>query len=146
LALKDVKGLSITVGNPALARIAVRATQRILIVHGDRKVADTLAARLEAAGYRSVVETRFEDGKVHLIADPPDLLIASVHLGAYNGLHLIIRGRLDHPRMAAILTSDRPDPLFNAEAARHGAAYVAGPEAEGSLVALATRVLARDVV
>ena len=146
-ALKIVCALSITVGNSIWRRIAaVRAIQRILIVHDDRKVAASLAAQLEAAGYTSALATTFEDGKAYMATGPLDLLIANVHLAAYNGLHLIIRGRLDHPPMAAILTSDRPDPRLEAEAARHGAAYLPRPEEGGYLIGLVSRVLTEDVV
>ena len=101
--------------------------QLIAIVHEDSAVAGQWAVALSGAGYRVATSTSFEDGKALLEAeDPPALLIVSVRLGAFNGLHLVIRGRLDHPGMAAVLTSDTHDPVLAAEAATYGAVYLSG--------------------
>ena len=116
--------------------------QLIAIVHEDAAVADAWAVGLSAAGYRVVTSASFEDGKALLEAeDPPALLIASVRLGAYNGLHLVIRGRLDRPGMAAILTSDTHDPMLAAEAATYGAAYVSGALQRDALLSLSMQAL-----
>ena len=116
--------------------------QLIAIVHEDLAVAAEWAVSLCAAGYRVVTSASFEDGKTLLEADvPPALLIASVRLGAYNGLHLVIRGRLDHPGMAAILTSEVPDPTLEAEAARYGAAYLPGAVDRETVVSRAIQAL-----
>jgi DNA-binding NtrC family response regulator len=116
--------------------------QLIAIVHEDAAVADDWAVGLSAAGYRVVTSASFEDGKALLEAeDPPALLIASVRLGAYNGLHLVIRGRLDRPGMAAILTSDTHDPMLAAEAATYGAAYVSGALQRDALLSLSMQAL-----
>ena len=117
--------------------------QLIAIVHEDAAVADDWAIALSAAGYRVVTSTSFADGKALLEAeDPPALLIVSVRLGAYNGLHLVIRGRLDRPDMAAVLTSDTHDPILAAEAARYGAAYVSGVVSRDEVLAVSTQALA----
>ena len=116
--------------------------QLIAIVHEDAAVADDWAVGLSAAGYRVVTSASFEDGKALLEAeDPPVLLIASVRLGAYNGLHLVIRGRLDRPGMAAILTSNTHDPILAAEAATYGAAYVSGALQRDALLFLSMQAL-----
>lgn len=116
--------------------------QLIAIVHEDAAVADDWAIALSGAGYRVVTSTSFADGKALLEAEePPALLIVSVRLGAYNGLHLVIRGRLDHPAMAAVLTSDTHDLVLAAEAATYGAAYLSGPMQKSALVSLSVQVL-----
>ena len=121
--------------------------QLIAIVHEDAAVADDWAVALSAAGYRVVTSTSFEDGKALLEAEvPPALLIVSLRLGAYNGLHLVIRGRLDRPAMAAVLASDAHDPILAAEAARYGAAYVSGAVHRGALLAVAMQALGNTAV
>jgi DNA-binding NtrC family response regulator len=121
--------------------------QLIAIVHEDTAVATEWALGLSAAGYRVVTSASFDDGKALLDAtDPPALLIVSVRLGAYNGLHLVIRGRLDRPSMAAILTSDMHDPVLAAEAARYGAGYVGGAVDRDALLTLALQALGRTAV
>lgn len=121
--------------------------QLIAIVHEDAAVADDWAIALSAAGYRVVTSTNFADGKALLEAeDPPALLIVSVRLGAYNGLHLVIRGRLDTPGMAAVLASDTHDPILAAEAARYGAAYVSGVVSRDEVLSVAMQALGNTAV
>ena len=82
---------------------------------------------LEAAGY-CVTETGSFDEAKHLITRAaPDVLITDLRLGSYNGLHLILRSKVDHPGMAALVTSRFDDPVLQAEAERHHAAFVLRP-------------------
>jgi DNA-binding NtrC family response regulator len=121
--------------------------QLIAIVHEDAAVADDWAVALSGAGYRVVTSTSFADGKAVLEAqEPPALLIVSVRLGAYNGLHLVIRGRLDHPGMAAVLTSDTHDPVLAAEAVTYGATYISGTTQRDELLAASMRALGNTAV
>jgi len=121
--------------------------QLIAIVHEDPTVAAEWAIGLSAAGYRVVTSASFEDGRALVDSEhPPALLIVSVRLGAYNGLHLVIRGRLDRPTMASILTSDTYDAVLAAEAARYGAAYIPGPVDREALVSLSMQALGKSAV
>ena len=99
----------------------------ILVVDHDR---DELAATrkvLTRAGYSVKDASTFEDGRRLMAAEPPDVLIADVRLGAFNGLHLLVISRHDHPEMAAIITHTYSDPVLEAEAKHHGAAYLVKP-------------------
>jgi DNA-binding NtrC family response regulator len=122
--------------------------QRIVIVHEDSASARAWAARLAIAGHPVATAATFEEGKALMTAapTPPALLIASVKLGAFNGLHLVIRGRLDFPQLAAILTSDVHDAALAAESARHGALYLAGPIDEDQLMTVIARALTDNAV
>ena len=42
----------------------------------------------------------FDEAKTLLAAERPHLLITDLRLGQYNGLHLVLRSRSDHPEMA----------------------------------------------
>ena len=57
----------------------------------------------------------------------PDLLIADERLGAFNGLHLILRGRAEHPTMRAIVATAVKDPCVEAEASRMHALCLVKP-------------------
>ncbi len=123
-----------------------RMTSTVLLVHADPDVAARLGQRLAWAGYPTTAATTFEEARSLLAAGPPTLLIASVRLGAFNGLQLIIRTRLDSPRTATLVITDTPDPVVEAEAAKIGAHYLAEPECDDRLVAAATRLMSGTAV
>jgi DNA-binding response OmpR family regulator len=119
----------------------------IAIVHEDAALAAEWAVGLSAAGYRVVTSASFAEGRALLESDdPPALLIVSVRLGAYNGLHLVIRGRLDLPGMAAILTSATDDPVLAAEAATYGATYISGALGRDALLSVSMQALTKITV
>jgi DNA-binding NtrC family response regulator len=117
----------------------------VLIVHNDAKVTTRLAAKLKSAAKVSTATT-FEQAKTLLAATPPAVLITGVRLGEYNGLHLIIRSRIDHPTTAAILISDRLDPDLEQEAGRYGAACVSYPDGDDKLLSLVAAALSATEV
>jgi DNA-binding NtrC family response regulator len=120
--------------------------QHIVIVHEDATAAALWATRLAEEGFPVVSACGFEEGKALLDATIPALLIVSVRLGAYNGLHLIIRGRVDHPRMAAILTADMHDEALAAEAVKYGALFLAGDVSSEQVAQTAVEALSNDLV
>lgn len=100
---------------------------RILIVEDDVLVAGALASVLRDAGYRVTCAASFEQGRELLAEEPPDLLITDLRLGAFNGLHLLVRSRKDYPDMPGILMTGFPDPVLAAEAEHLGAVYMLKP-------------------
>ena len=62
-----------------------------------------------------------------LVAERPDLLITDLRLGPYNGLHLVLWGRTEHPEMATLVTSRIADPVLEAEARRQRAQFLLRP-------------------
>jgi DNA-binding response OmpR family regulator len=98
-----------------------------------------LVEPLREAGYDVVGATTFEAAKQGLASRPPHLLIAASRLGLFNGLHLIVRARMDHPEMAAIITAQAKDPVLEAEASTYGASCVVAPETSAELLALVSR-------
>jgi DNA-binding NtrC family response regulator len=111
----------------------------VLIVHNDAKVLARLAGKLATADVG--VATTFEEAKAVLAATPIAVLITGARLGDYNGLHLIIRARIDHPLTAGIVISDGLDPTLEGEAAQYGAACVSLPEDEARLLLLVAEKL-----
>ena len=99
----------------------------ILVVDQHPLEVERLVRPLQHAGYQVTGATTFEAARQTLAEHPPHLLIASERLGLFNGLHLIVRGRVDHPEMAAIVTAGSKDPVLEAEAETYGAACVVAP-------------------
>ena len=100
---------------------------QVLLVEEDSIIREELACGLASRGYAVRAVGTFAEGKDALASHPPDLLIAGVRLGAYNGLHLIIRARAQRPTLPAILTTPIADPALAVEAERCGALYCADP-------------------
>ena len=106
----------------------------VLVVDVDPKDLWTTVPLLRAAGYRVSAAAGFDEAKHQLSVDPPDVLITGVRLGSYNGLHLILRARTDHPSMAAIVTSHFADPVLEGEAKRQRAEFLLRPVSDADLL------------
>ena len=100
---------------------------RVLIVDADSEMLASTAKILSDAEYLVTMASSFEEAKQRLALARPDLLIADVRLGDYNGLHLVLRGRADYPEMAAIVTHVARDRVLEAEATTQGAVYLVKP-------------------
>ena len=87
----------------------------ILVVSPNASLVPTLQL-LTSAGYEATGAATFEDAGRLLVTIMPDLLIADERLGAFNGLHLIMRGRTVHPDMRAIVTTSGKDACVEREA------------------------------
>ena len=97
---------------------------RILIVEDDESTGMGLAELLEGEGYTVRVANRFEDAITILRTEPPDLLIADIRLGSFNGLQLVLRGR---PSVPAIVITGYDDPVLAETARTLGATYLVKP-------------------
>lgn len=116
-------------------------TASILIVDANATALAKARDILTGAGYEVRAVSSFEEGKRELTRRLPDVLIADVRLGLYNGLHLILRTRLDHPEVAAVLTHTVMDPVLEGEARNVGASYLVMPEDPAALLALVGRLI-----
>jgi len=98
-------------------------------------------AWLRASGYETTIVADFDVARRLLTHEPPDLLVADVKLGAYNGLHLAIwtQGRSLPTR--AILIGDL-DPVLQLEATRASAAYLPLPVDETAFVGVLASLFA----
>ena len=88
----------------------------ILVVDDNQALVASVVAELTSAGYDATGAGSFRDGVSALADAPPAMLIVGLHLGVYNGLHLLMRGRADHPSLLAIMIG--PASLFVAAEAR----------------------------
>jgi len=100
---------------------------QILLVDTDSRRAAQLSAPLEQAGFAVTQSVGFEHAMSRVRNIPPDLLITNVRLGAYNGLHLIMRTLALHPHVGAVLMCEAHDPVLESDAASFGAEYTVAP-------------------
>jgi len=107
--------------------------RQALVVVSDGTLGETLVDWLGRGGYASRVVRTFAAGRAELDTTAPDLLVAQIKLGAYNGLHLAIRSHSRGAKAPIILIGD-PDPVLQAEATRHNAAYLTTPPDEHVLL------------
>jgi DNA-binding response OmpR family regulator len=78
---------------------------QILVVSND---GDNLSAMLdvfENAGYHATGARTFHEAQQRLGSDSPDLVIADERLGDFNGLHVLLTARAEHPHARAIVTT-----------------------------------------
>lgn len=104
---------------------------RVLIVDDDQACLAGLQQLVEHAGHEALVAGTFEEGRRLLRTGRPDLLIADVRLGAFNGLQLIATSELDIP---VIVISGFDDVVLQAEARAMGADYFVKPVEPGALL------------
>jgi DNA-binding NtrC family response regulator len=84
-------------------------------------------AVLRGAGYHVVAAVGFDEARRALDRIEPTVLVTSVRLGSYNGLHLVVRSRVSRPAMSAILTHDVLDPVLEDEARKQEATFLVVP-------------------
>jgi len=105
----------------------------ILIVDADREALAETTTVLANGGYTVISVDSFVEARKKLSAHP-DVVIADVQLGEFNGLHLLARARHENPDCRIILTHRALDPVLEAEASRLGSAYMVKPLASEKLL------------
>jgi len=112
---------------------------RLLLVEDHDATRQGLTALLTHAGYVVESAATFAEGRRLLAAHAPDLLIADVRLGEYNGLQLIAAA----PRaVASIVVTGFPDPALETEALKLGARYITKPIDAEALLGLVEGTIA----
>jgi DNA-binding NtrC family response regulator len=104
---------------------AVRQT--VLVVEADPDDLVQTVSLLRSAGYNTITAPSFEQGSAMLRTTHPDLIVTGLRLGAYNGLHLVLRGRMTQPEVPAIVTTRHPDPVLAQETEQMKAVYLLRP-------------------
>jgi DNA-binding NtrC family response regulator len=99
----------------------------ILLVSSDPAIRHRTDVLLSECGHLVASAASLQQAKRLLDTVYPDLVIADVRLDAFNGLHIALRCRSDHPLMPVIITHNVADPILQAEAQRLGAAFIVKP-------------------
>lgn len=102
----------------------MRAPLSVLLVEPATDTRALLANMLRAAGCTVFEAIDFQHAKQAFDASPPDVLITELRLGAYNGLHLVLRARLTRASITAIVTARAADPVLQREAEQLHASFV----------------------
>jgi DNA-binding NtrC family response regulator len=110
-----------------LASGPIPATATVLIVESDHRTRAEMAHWLRDAGYAAREAATFEEARAALASAPPAVLVASLRLGAYNGLHLVISARAARPALRAVVVTNADDSAVADEAREAGAVYLAKP-------------------
>lgn len=92
-------------------------------------------------GFTFAVADDFHEAKRLLTAQPPDLLVTHLRLGEYNGLQLVLRGKMTRPAMAAIVVVDVADPVLERDAAEMNAMLMLSTADRDEWVAAARRAI-----
>ena len=108
---------------------------RILVLEDDEHTLDGIVELLREAGHNVTGASTYDAAKRLLAVGPYDLLITDVRLRAFNGLHLVMRSRADHPEMAVIIITGYDEPLMEIEASRYHATFVRKPIKAGGVPA-----------
>ena len=101
---------------------------RVLVVSSDEATLDGTLNVLNRAGFDAKGAATFEAATHAMSVETPDLLIADQRLGAFNGLHLVVRGHAASPRMRAIVTSNAIDRVLESDARQLNALCLANPD------------------
>src|ERR1700730_7857558 len=104
-----------------------------------------VANLLRGAGYVVVTALGFKEATALVAAGSPDLLVSAIRLGGYNGLHLVLRSRVRHPALRAILLDRSHDRVMESEAKRYGAQYLVEPIDGDALLAQVSLSLSTEV-
>lgn len=113
----------------------------VLIVDPDLKALAHTGKILSEAGYLVMLASSFEQARQRSSLARPSLLITDVRLGAYNGLHLVIRSRDDLPEMPAIVTHGVADSWLEREATNHNTSHLVKPFSAEKLLELVATLL-----
>jgi DNA-binding response OmpR family regulator len=108
---------------------------QVLLVGTSAERSSAMVNLLTGSGHDVIAALGFEEAIRALAGHSPDLLISEVRLGAFNGMHLVIRCRITHPAMRTIVLDRAYDSGLEVDAQRHGAVYLVEPVDEVELLA-----------
>lgn len=100
---------------------------RILVLDDDEHALSGIVELLREAGHYVTGAATYDAAKRLLAVSEFDLLVTDVRLRSFNGLHLVMQSRTDHPDMAVVIITGYDDPLIDLEAHRYHAALVHKP-------------------
>jgi DNA-binding NtrC family response regulator len=100
---------------------------RILVLDDDEHALTGIVELLQGAAYEVTGARSYEDANRLLECEPFDLFITDVRLRGFNGLHLVMRIRVDRPDVAVIIISGYEEALMEIESRRYEATFLRKP-------------------
>jgi DNA-binding response OmpR family regulator len=105
----------------------MKVPYRILVLDDDEHALSGIVELLRDAGHNVTGAATYDAAKRLLAVSPFDLLVSDVRVRSFNGLHLVMQTRADHPETAIIIITGYDDPLIDLEAHRYHADLVRKP-------------------
>jgi CheY-like chemotaxis protein len=115
---------------------------RILVIDDDEHALMGMSELLCGQGHDVTAAASYDEAKAALAESMFDLLVTDVRLRAYNGLHLVMHSRAEHPDMAVVITTGYDEPALALEASRYNAKFVRKPIAAGEFLKTVDEALA----
>lgn len=103
------------------------AEPTVLIVDVEPRSLYELSSAFRAAGYRTLGASSFAEAKRLLIAEQPQVLVADVRLGEFNGIQLLMIAREVRPGISAVITNAFVDSVLAEETRRLGGVFMVKP-------------------
>jgi len=113
----------------------------VLLVGTEDAAATARHGALSQAGFIVMPARGFLEARQVLSDLEPEAIVTEVHLGDYNGLHLVAIAQVEHPRTACLVTGPR-DPALQSEAYHLGARYLVEPVSMDRLGAVLAEIIA----
>ena len=114
---------------------------QIVVVSNDQVGLATVLHVLNSAGYHATGASTFAEATRAVGTDNPDLVIADERLGEYNGLHVLLRARAEHPDVSAIIATPVASRGLEADARRMNVRCVVKPKNPAEWLKHVSRVL-----
>jgi DNA-binding NtrC family response regulator len=102
-------------------------SSRILVVHSSDPAAAAIASVLRDAGYDAYSVGTFDAALKEVTTRCPDLLVTSVRLGSFNGLHLSLRCHVVHPELPILVMGIGSDATLANEAIAYDVRFIVSP-------------------
>ncbi len=99
----------------------------ILVVDSGPTQLASVLNTLRGAGYQASGVDSFQEARHRLASIQPDLLIADIQLGAFNGLQLVLERHATHITKPSVVTHAHADPVLRREALKADAPYLVKP-------------------
>ena len=114
---------------------------KVLVLDDDEHALEGMVELVRAAGHDVTAALTYDAAKQLLAVTQFDLLVTDVRLRSFNGLHLVMQSRTDHPDMAVIIITGYEDPLIDLEAHRYHAELLMKPIKPAEFTALVNELL-----
>ena len=112
---------------PSQALVPGETAPTILVVESDPRQRVSVLDILRSAGYQIAGVDSFHEAQLFLGSIQPDLLIADIQLGAFNGLQLVRQRHAAHPAQPSIVTHAVADAVLQHHAFTLQAPYLVKP-------------------
>ena len=108
---------------------------KVLIADLESRSIQPLAQAFRDSGYAVFEANSFVAAKLLWERELPQILVADVRLGQFNGLQLLMRALEEQPGLTAVITCAFADPVLEAETSRLGATFMVKPLEPGQVLA-----------